>query len=110
MIGGKNTTKWQNETVFYGRTNTYIMYIEDGTNHPVRYEMHGFNSLLGSHYDRYYLDYSTFAVNFSDDAWKIPASECSRVLSCEWLTTESISAKTELEVNNGSEEMIISEL
>lgn len=27
---------------------------------PVRYEMKGFNSLLGSHYDHYYLDYTTF--------------------------------------------------
>lgn len=28
---------------------------------PVRYEMRGFNSLLGSHYDHYYLDYETYS-------------------------------------------------
>lgn len=28
---------------------------------PVRYEMNGFNSLLGSHYDHYYLDYDTYS-------------------------------------------------
>jgi len=31
---------------------------------PVRYEMKGFNTLLGSHYDHYYLDYE----EYSDDA------------------------------------------
>lgn len=30
---------------------------------PVRYEMHGFNSLLGSHYDHYYLDYDYYDHN-----------------------------------------------
>jgi len=28
---------------------------------PVRYEMRGFNSLLGSHYDHYYLDYDYYS-------------------------------------------------
>lgn len=28
---------------------------------PVRYEMRGFNSLLGSHYDHYYLDYEAYS-------------------------------------------------
>lgn len=30
---------------------------------PVRYEMKGFNSLLGSHYDHYYLEYEAYSVN-----------------------------------------------
>lgn len=28
---------------------------------PIRYEMRGFNTLLGSHYDHYYLDYDWFS-------------------------------------------------
>lgn len=28
---------------------------------PVRYEMKGFNSLLGSHFDHYYLDYDSYS-------------------------------------------------
>lgn len=28
---------------------------------PVRYEMKGFNTLLGSHYDHYYLDYDYYS-------------------------------------------------
>lgn len=30
---------------------------------PVRYEMKGYNSLLGSHYDHYYLDYNEYEPN-----------------------------------------------
>lgn len=34
----------------------------------MRYEMRGFNSLLGSHYDHYYLDYDWYSSD-------IPSSE-----------------------------------
>lgn len=27
---------------------------------PVRYEMRGYNTLLGSHYDHYYIDYDSY--------------------------------------------------
>ncbi|XP_055905890.1 digestive cysteine proteinase 1 [Eupeodes corollae] len=30
---------------------------------PVRYEMKGYNTLLGSHYDHYYLDYETYTID-----------------------------------------------
>lgn len=30
---------------------------------PVRYEMRGYNTLLGSHYDHYYLDYDSYEHN-----------------------------------------------
>ncbi|MCY5962414.1 hypothetical protein OV760_29050, partial [Salmonella enterica subsp. enterica serovar 1,4,[5],12:i:-] len=39
---------------------------------PVRYEMKGFNSLLGSHYDHYYLDYEDFSNESpSDDVFQV---------------------------------------
>ena len=69
----KNTTMWQNVTVFYGRKNTYNMYVDE-SGKPVRYEMYGYNSLLGSHYDRYYLDYQELA-NFTGDPFEIPKSK-----------------------------------
>ena len=34
---------------------------------PVRYEMKGYNSLLGSHYDHYYLDYVSFSAEKPND-------------------------------------------
>lgn len=43
---------------------------------PVRYEMRGFNSLLGSHYDHYYLDYDSFSIDRpNDDVFKMTESE-----------------------------------
>lgn len=39
---------------------------------PVRYEMKGFNSLLGSHYDHYYLDYNFYEHdNIPDDTFEV---------------------------------------
>ena len=33
---------------------------------PVQYEMKGFNTLLGSHYDHYYLEYLVFSPDKPD--------------------------------------------
>lgn len=39
---------------------------------PVRYEMKGYNSLLGSHYDHYYLNYDQFTWdNPSPDVFQV---------------------------------------
>ena len=45
-----------------GRKNSYtfIASIEGDAVKPKHYEMIGYNSLLGSHYDRYYVTYSNF--------------------------------------------------
>lgn len=43
----------------------------------MRYEMRGFNSLLGSHYDHYYLDYDWYSSDTpSSDVFKITESMC----------------------------------
>ena len=44
------------------KKNTYTMWVttvKNGVIAPVRYEMYGYDTLLGSHYDKYYLNYST---------------------------------------------------
>jgi C1A family cysteine protease len=41
---------------------------------PVKYEMRGYNTLLGSHYDHYYLDYEWFSPESpSDEIFEVPA-------------------------------------
>jgi len=43
---------------------------------PVRYEMKGYNTLLGSHYDHYYLDYDWYAIDTpSPDVFKVADSK-----------------------------------
>lgn len=81
VIDGKNTEKWQLSNTIGQKVNKYTMwmrYMDDPNDPaikaavPVRYEMKGYNSLLGSHYDHYYLDYDYYSVDqISNDVFKI---------------------------------------
>lgn len=43
---------------------------------PVRYEMRGYNTLLGSHYDHYHLDYNSYVHDdIPDDIFEVDESE-----------------------------------
>lgn len=43
---------------------------------PIKYEMRGYNTLLGSHYDHYYLIYDWFTPEVpSDDVFLLPKSK-----------------------------------
>ncbi len=48
--------------------------VEIGT--PIKYEMRGYNTLLGSHYDHYYLIYDWFFPEQpTDDVFQLPRSK-----------------------------------
>ncbi|ELT93269.1 hypothetical protein CAPTEDRAFT_181131 [Capitella teleta] len=57
MMNSLNCTVWQYSVKIGQKKNVYTIWLADETNLPVRYEMFGYNSLLGSHYDKYYVDY-----------------------------------------------------
>jgi len=63
---GQSCQKWQKKDKIGNKVNKYTMWIRmvDNIATPVFYEMKGFNSLLGSHYDHYYLEYD---ANFNTD-------------------------------------------
>ena len=42
------------------KKNVYTMWVAADDQAPVRYEMMGFDSLIGSHYDKYVLDYTMY--------------------------------------------------
>ncbi|XP_018328843.1 digestive cysteine proteinase 1 [Agrilus planipennis] len=72
MINGVNAEKWQLIQQIGQKVNKYTMWMvyknvlensDEPIAVPVRYEMKGFNSLLGSHYDHYYLDYDSYDVD-----------------------------------------------
>lgn len=48
---------WQLSVDTLGLTSTYNFYVSRTTQMPVRYQMMGYDSLIGSHYDLYVLDY-----------------------------------------------------
>ncbi|XP_076249586.1 C1 family peptidase 26-29-p [Calliopsis andreniformis] len=70
MINGLECEKWRMVEEIGEKVNKYTLWIRYKKSPrvprlkepiPVRYEMKGFNSLLGSHYDHYYLDYDWFS-------------------------------------------------
>lgn len=48
---------WIKEIQEGDKKNTYTFYIDIKTGFPVYYEMMGYDSLLGSHYDKYFIEY-----------------------------------------------------
>ena len=68
---GEDVQKWQKKEEIGHKVNKYTMYLKvfpDKTAIPVHYEMKGFNTLLGSHYDHYYLEYMDFSPKKPDPA------------------------------------------
>ncbi|XP_033231685.1 digestive cysteine proteinase 1 [Belonocnema kinseyi] len=72
VINGLPCEKWRLVTKFGDKVNKYTLWIRykkstkssvDMEPIPVRYEMRGFNSLLGSHYDHYYLEYEWYSFD-----------------------------------------------
>ncbi len=49
------------------KVNKYTMWVKEveGVYIPVHYEMKGYNNLLGSHYDHYYVSYDNFSPEVS---------------------------------------------
>ena len=51
------------------------MYVATKTGNPVRYVMKGYDTLLGSHYDKYYLDYKNYHnTKIPDKTWEVNKS------------------------------------
>ncbi|XP_060703236.1 digestive cysteine proteinase 2-like isoform X1 [Hemiscyllium ocellatum] len=65
---GQHCSVWQNIIYKNEKKNNYTIWITNSTNGPipVHYEMKGYNTLFGSHYDEYELDYGT--VHFDMDS------------------------------------------
>jgi hypothetical protein len=57
------------------KKNTYTFYIDAKTGAPLYYEMIGYDTLLGSHYDKYYVEYFNFDQSaISPSVFEIPTS------------------------------------
>ncbi|XP_046357905.2 digestive cysteine proteinase 1-like [Haliotis rufescens] len=60
MLSGVQVDLWMKRTVVGTKENVYVMYTDSKSKYPVRYEMMGYDTLLGSHYDKYSLDYESY--------------------------------------------------
>lgn len=82
---------WQNVTTVGNKKNTYTLWVTrsekgiDGTVDPVipiHYEMMGYNTLLGSHYDKYLVDYKEFSSHVDPKIFTLPEGLRLAVDSC----------------------------
>ncbi|XP_054709924.1 digestive cysteine proteinase 2-like [Uloborus diversus] len=60
---GQMCELWVQKNTVEDKTNKYSMYLDKKTGAPVHYIMKGYNTLLGSHYDKYELYYVNYTVN-----------------------------------------------
>ncbi|XP_050293350.1 digestive cysteine proteinase 1 [Anthonomus grandis grandis] len=85
MIEGIQTQRWNLTTVIGEKKNKYVLWVRFMVENdkkvavPVRFEMRGYNVILGSHYDHYYLRYDEYDVNPIDSS----IFEVSQNLTCQ---------------------------
>jgi len=67
---GHDCQKWAKVETIGDKVNRYTMWLkyEDDIAVPIHYEMKGYNTLLGSHYDHYFVSYKNFKAKVLDDS------------------------------------------
>ncbi|KAL5022008.1 hypothetical protein ScPMuIL_001163 [Solemya velum] len=63
QFNGQMCEVWKMVDMEGDKKNVYTMWVNNGTKAPVRYEMMGYDTLIGSHFDKYLLDYTGFQMN-----------------------------------------------
>ncbi|KAF6215755.1 hypothetical protein GE061_000088 [Apolygus lucorum] len=85
IIDGVEAQKWVRSDKTGEKISKYTMWVSTKKNNklhagaaepvPIRYEMKGYNSLLGSHYDHYYLSYDLYSSDApAASVWDIDAN------------------------------------
>ena len=54
------------------KVNTYTLHVSKDTREPKYYEMMGYDSLFGSHYDKYTITYDTYTTKYDDSVFDAP--------------------------------------
>ncbi|GLH05995.1 Cathepsin L [Gryllus bimaculatus] len=83
MVAGVQCDKWRLVDRQGDKVSKYTMWVRTKRSVgradlvvPIRYEMKGYNSLLGSHYDHYYLEYEWFSAEVpSPEVFRLRANE-----------------------------------
>jgi C1A family cysteine protease len=57
VVHGEECTAWTLQSTTAGRVSSYTLYVNANTGVPVQYHMLGYNTLTGSHFDEYVVDY-----------------------------------------------------
>ncbi|KAL8220712.1 UNVERIFIED_CONTAM: hypothetical protein K2H54_053090 [Gekko kuhli] len=70
-------TVWHNISYWGKKKNIYTMWVTNSSCgvSPVHYEMKGYNTLLGSHYDKYEIDYTDYSNSFPASIFVLKPNE-----------------------------------
>ncbi|XP_060113487.1 digestive cysteine proteinase 2-like [Heteronotia binoei] len=70
-------TVWRNISYWGKKKNIYTMWVTNSSCgvSPVHYEMKGYNTLLGSHYDKYEIDYTDYSNSFPASIFVLKPNE-----------------------------------
>lgn len=73
---GRYCAVWQNVTRWAQKKNVYTLWVTNSSCGvaPVHYEMRGYNSLLGSHYDKYEIAYTDFDNSYPPSVFDLPVN------------------------------------
>lgn len=73
---GQYCSVWQDMSNWGKKKNIYTLWVTNTSCgwSPVHYEMRGYNSVLGSHYDKYEIDYSDFTHSYPASAFNLPTN------------------------------------
>ena len=63
---------WQYKYNNGDKYNVYTLYVKKDSSIPVYYEMIGYDSLLGSHFDEYKVRYNVITTDFLSDVFDEP--------------------------------------
>ncbi|XP_005529723.1 PREDICTED: digestive cysteine proteinase 1-like [Pseudopodoces humilis] len=74
---GRYCAVWQNVTRWAQKKNVYTLWVTNSSCGvaPVHYEMRGYNTLLGSHYDKYEIAYTDFDNSYPPSIFNLPVNE-----------------------------------
>ena len=78
QINDQECDNWKLAVTTLNKTSNYDFYVSRTTGLPVRYQMMGYDSLIGSHFDLYILDYTTFVsgVSWNSTVFEQPPLQC----------------------------------
>ncbi len=63
---GNPAEEWRYTSTVGTKVNRYLLYVAKDTRIPLYYEMYGYDSLLGSHFDIYKIKYNIYKTEFPD--------------------------------------------
>uniref|UniRef100_A0ACB8FR39 Uncharacterized protein n=1 Tax=Sphaerodactylus townsendi TaxID=933632 RepID=A0ACB8FR39_9SAUR len=99
---GRNCTVLESVSHWGKRKNIYTLWVANTPTGlvPVHYEMSGYNTLLGSHYDKYEIDYISFSQIFPSNVFDLPHGHGNPKGTSEYRSSHIFFSLTDIKCEN----------